>query len=63
MGRYAARAARGFGATVMVMDNDINKLSKLQDHVGEQLFTNILDTQLIAKITREHRCCNRRPSF
>lgn len=50
VGRFAARAARGFGATVMVMDNDINKLSKLQNHVGEQLFTNILDTQLIAKV-------------
>lgn len=40
---YATRVALGLGAEVRVFDNNIYKLKRLQNEVGRQLFTSVLN--------------------
>lgn len=48
-GEYAARTAMGFGAQVKVFDSSISKLQSLKNKLGIQLFTSVLQKQVILK--------------
>lgn len=48
-GEYAARTAIGFGAQVKIFDNSIAKLQNLKNKLGIQLFTSVLQKQVIVK--------------
>ncbi len=48
-GEYAARAATALGAQVKVFDNSISKLQNLKNTIGIQLFTSVLQKQVIIK--------------
>lgn len=49
VGTFAARAALGFGAEVKVFDNQIYKLRALQNNVGAQIFTSIIQPKVLSK--------------
>lgn len=49
VGEYAARAAIGLGASVKIFDNSIYKLRRLQNDIGQRLFTSTLQPRLLAK--------------
>jgi alanine dehydrogenase len=49
VGTYAARAALGLGAQISVFDNDVNKLLRLQNQVGQRVFNSIFTPDIIAK--------------
>jgi len=51
---YAARAAMGLGATVKVFDNSITRLRRMQDALGQRIFTNTIHPKILAKALR--RC-------
>lgn len=44
---YATRVALGLGAEVRIFDNDIYKLKRLQNQVGRQLFTSVLNPRYL----------------
>lgn len=48
-GEYAARAALGLGAEVMVFDNSVHQLRKFQSIVGQRLQTSVYHPQVINK--------------
>ena len=48
-GEYAARTAIGLGAQVKVFDSSISKLQSLKSKIGIQLFTSVLQQQVINK--------------
>lgn len=41
-GEYAARTAMGLGAVVKVFDNSISKLRRLQNNLGQRIFTSVI---------------------
>lgn len=49
VGEYAARSAVGLGASVKVFDNNIHKLRRLQNVVGQRLQTSILQPKTLIK--------------
>jgi alanine dehydrogenase len=49
VGESAARAALGLGATVKVFDDEIYKLRRLVNAVGQRIFTSIIQPKLLAK--------------
>jgi alanine dehydrogenase len=49
VGTYATRAALGLGAQICVFDNDVNKLLRLQNQVGQRVFNSIFSPDIIAK--------------
>ena len=51
---YAAKAAIGLGATVKVFDNSITRLRRIQDAVGQRIFTNTIHPKILSKALR--RC-------
>ncbi len=53
-GEFAARAALGLGASVKVFDNSIVKLRRLQNVLGQRIFTSTLQPKLVLKALR--RC-------
>ncbi|MCF6365966.1 MAG: alanine dehydrogenase [Bacteroidales bacterium] len=48
-GEYAARTAIGLGAQVKVFDNSISRLQNLKNKIGINLFTSVLQKQVINK--------------
>jgi len=48
-GEYAARTAIGLGAQVKIFDSSISKLQTLKNKLGIQLFTSVLQKQVIIK--------------
>lgn len=46
---YAVRTALGLGARVMVFDTCIHKLRRLQQTIGQHLFTSVLQPRVLAK--------------
>lgn len=50
---YAIRAAMGLGAQIFVMDNNIYKLMRLQNILGQRLATSALDPVTLARELRE----------
>jgi alanine dehydrogenase len=51
---YAAKAAIGLGATVKVFDNSITRLRRIQDAIGQRIFTNTIHPKVLTKALR--RC-------
>lgn len=51
---YAARAAMGLGATVKIFDNSITQLRKIQNALGQRIFTNTIHPKILSKALR--RC-------
>ncbi|MBK7130592.1 MAG: alanine dehydrogenase [Crocinitomicaceae bacterium] len=49
VGEYACRAAMGLGASVKVFDNSISKLRRLQNDLGQRIFTSVLQPKLLEK--------------
>lgn len=49
VGEYAARAALGLGSTVKVFDNSKYKLSRLQNDVGQRVYTSIIQPKILAE--------------
>lgn len=49
VGTYAAKAALGLGAQISVFDNDVHKLLKLQDSIGQRVFTSTYSSQILEK--------------
>ena len=46
---FAARAAIGFGAYVKVFDNSLYRLRRIQNDVGQRLFTSIIEPRQLEK--------------
>lgn len=49
VGEYAARAALALGASVKVFDNSVYKLKRLQNNIGQRLWTSVLEPRMLAK--------------
>lgn len=49
VGEYAARTALALGASVKVFDNNIYRLKRLQNNVGQRMWTSVIEPQLLAK--------------
>lgn len=49
VGEYAARAALALGASVKVFDSSVYRLKRLQNHVGQRLWTSVLEPKILAK--------------
>ncbi|MCB0645022.1 MAG: alanine dehydrogenase [Saprospiraceae bacterium] len=48
VGEYATKTALGFGASVRIFDNDVNKIMRLQSSVGRQLHTSSINPVYLA---------------
>jgi alanine dehydrogenase len=49
VGEYAARAALALGASVKVFDNSIYRLKRLQNNIGQRLWTSVIEPRMLAK--------------
>lgn len=52
VGEYATRAALGLGASVKVFDNSLSRLRRLQNDVGERVYTSVIQPKVLAKALR-----------
>lgn len=49
VGEFAARTAMGLGASVQVFDNSIYRLMRLQNNIGQRVFTSVLEPVTLAE--------------
>ena len=49
VGEFATRSALGLGASVKVFDNSISKLRRLQNDLGERIFTSVIQPKVLTK--------------
>jgi alanine dehydrogenase len=49
VGEYATRSALGLGANVKVFDNSLSKLRRLQNDIGQRVYTSIIQPKLLEK--------------
>jgi len=49
VGTFAARAALGLGAQVSVFDNDVHRLTQLQNNVGQRVFNSVITPEVLKK--------------
>lgn len=52
VGESATRAALGLGASVKVFDNRLSKLRRLQNDIGQRVYTSIIQPKVLAKAIR-----------
>jgi alanine dehydrogenase len=52
VGEYACRAALGLGAIVKVFDNELYRLRRLQENIGQRVFTATLNPKIIGNALR-----------
>ena len=52
VGEFATRAALGLGASVKVFDNRLSKLRRLQNDIGQRVYTSIIQPKVLAKAIR-----------
>lgn len=52
VGEFAARAAMGLGATVKVFDDSIHKLSRLQNNLGQRVYTSTIHPDILFQAMR-----------
>lgn len=52
VGEYAARAALALGASVKVFDNSVYRLKRLQNNIGQRLWTSVIEPRMLAKQLR-----------
>jgi alanine dehydrogenase len=48
VGEYAARAAIGLGSSVKIFDNSLQKLSRLQNDIGQRVYTSTIHPDVLA---------------
>ncbi len=49
VGEYAVRAALGLGCSVKVFDNSLSRLRRMQNDIGQRLYTSIIQPKVLAK--------------
>lgn len=49
VGEYACRTALGLGSSVKIFDNSISKLRRLQNDIGQRIFTSVIQPKLLEK--------------
>lgn len=49
VGEYAARAALALGASVKVFDNSVYRLKRLQNNIGQRLWTSVVEPRMLSK--------------
>lgn len=49
VGEFAARSALGLGASVKIFDNSITKLRRVQNNLGQRVYTSVIQPKLLAK--------------
>lgn len=49
VGEFATRAAIGLGAEVKVFDNNLHKLTRLQNNIGQRIFTSVIEPTILSK--------------
>jgi alanine dehydrogenase len=49
VGTFAARAAIGLGAQISVFDNDVHRLSQLQNNIGQRVFNSVITPRSVKK--------------
>jgi alanine dehydrogenase len=49
VGEYATRAALAMGASVKIFDNNIYRLKRMQNNIGQRLWTSVMEPRLLAK--------------
>ncbi|MCX8019745.1 MAG: alanine dehydrogenase [Chitinophagaceae bacterium] len=49
VGEYAARAAIALGASVKIFDNNLYRLKRLQNNIGQRLWTSVIEPRMLAK--------------
>ncbi|MCX8474101.1 MAG: alanine dehydrogenase [Sediminibacterium sp.] len=49
VGEFAARSALALGASVKVFDNDISRLKRLENNIGQRLWTSTLEPNILSK--------------
>ena len=49
VGEYAARAALALGASVKVFDNNVYRLKRLQNNIGQRMWTSVIEPRMLAK--------------
>ncbi|MEY5000774.1 MAG: hypothetical protein RLZZ211_810 [Bacteroidota bacterium] len=52
VGEFATRAAIGLGASVKIFDNSLSRLRRLQNDLGQRVFTSVLQPKVLAKAVR-----------
>ena len=52
VGEYAARAALALGASVKVFDNTDYRLKRVQNNIGQRLWTSVIEPRMLAKQLR-----------
>ncbi|NDB36543.1 MAG: alanine dehydrogenase, partial [Flavobacteriia bacterium] len=52
VGEFATRSALGLGASVKVFDNSVARLRRLQNAVGNRVFTSVIQPKVLAKAIR-----------
>ncbi len=52
VGSYAARNALALGASVKVFDNSVSKLRRLQNELGQRVFTSVIQPKVLEKNLR-----------
>lgn len=52
VGEYAARTALSLGASVKVFDNNVSRLIRLQNTIGQRLWTSVIEPKLLTKQLR-----------
>lgn len=49
VGEFAARAAMASGASVKVFDNSVYRLKRMQNNIGQRMWTSVLEPKILAK--------------
>jgi alanine dehydrogenase len=49
VGEFAARAALALGASVKVFDNSVYRLKRLQNNIGQRMWTSVMEPRLLSK--------------
>ena len=49
VGEFAARAALALGASVKVFDNSVYRLKRLQNNIGQRMWTSVIEPRILAK--------------
>jgi alanine dehydrogenase len=49
VGEFAARAALALGASLKVFDNSVYRLKRLQNNIGQRMWTSVMEPRILAK--------------
>jgi alanine dehydrogenase len=49
VGEFSARAALALGASVKVFDNSVYRLKRLQNNIGQRMWTSVIEPRILAK--------------